>query len=99
IFHYDYKGLQLSQVADVCGGPCQVTTNAAVAKVDGVELDAEILPTDGLTIRLALNYLDARYDTFIPTPGVDFSGRGLNRSPEWTGAAGVNYVTPVGSGE
>jgi iron complex outermembrane recepter protein len=99
IFHYDYKGLQLSQVANVCGGPCQVTTNAAVAKVDGVELDALIQPTDNFTVRLALNYLDARYNTFIPTPGVNLAGRPLSRSPKWSWSAGVNYAVPVGEGK
>jgi iron complex outermembrane recepter protein len=99
VFKYDYKGLQLSQVANVCGGPCQVTTNAAVAKVDGIELDAQIQPTDNFQIRLALNYLDARYDVFIPTPGVDLGGRPLARSPKWSWNAGVNYSMPVGEGK
>lgn len=98
-FHYDYKGLQLSQVANVCGGPCQVTTNAAVAKVDGVELDAQIQPVDALTIRLALNWLDARYATFLPNPAVDFAGRPLARSPKWSWNAGINYAAPIGEGK
>lgn len=108
VFHYDYKGLQLSQVSNACGGPCQVTSNAAKAKVDGVELDATIQPVDNFTVRLALNYLDARYGQF--TPGyededaeggfsyVNFAGRALNRSPKWSWVAGVNYVVPVGEG-
>jgi iron complex outermembrane recepter protein len=32
VFHYAYKGLQLSQVSNACGGPCQVTRNAAVSQ-------------------------------------------------------------------
>ncbi len=99
LFHYDYKGLQLSQVANVCGGPCQVTTNAAVAKVDGVELDAQYQPIDNFTLRVALNYLDARYAQFIPTPGVDLSGRPLARSPKWSWSAGFNYALPIGDGK
>jgi iron complex outermembrane recepter protein len=98
IFHYDYSGLQLSQLSNLCGGPCQVTTNAASAKVDGVELDAQVQPVDNLTFRFAVNWLDARYANFIPTPGVDFSGRSLNRSSEWSWSAGVNYTINVGSG-
>jgi iron complex outermembrane recepter protein len=99
IFHYDYKGLQLSQVANVCGGPCQVTTNAAVAKVDGVELDAVIQPADNFTVRLALNWLDARYAKFIPTPGVSLAGRPLARSPKWSWSAGANYALPISDGK
>ncbi|OYX95511.1 MAG: TonB-dependent receptor, plug, partial [Novosphingobium sp. 35-62-5] len=99
VFHYDYQGLQLSQLSDICGGPCQVTTNAAKAKIDGVELDANIQPTDRFTVRLALNWLDARYDQFTPDPVVNFAGRPLNRSPKWSWIAGLNYVVPVGEGK
>jgi iron complex outermembrane recepter protein len=107
VFKYDYKGLQLSQVSNACGGPCQITTNAAVAKVDGVELDAQIQPTDNFQIRLALNYLDARYSNFVPasvligtvsTP-IDFAGRPLARSPKWSWNAGLNYSLPIGEGQ
>jgi iron complex outermembrane recepter protein len=98
VFHYQYKGLQLSQLSTACGGPCQITTNAAVAKVDGVELDALIQPADNFTVRLALNYLDARYATFIPTPGVSLAGRPLARSPKWSWSAGANYSLPIGEG-
>jgi iron complex outermembrane recepter protein len=97
VFHYDYKGLQLSQVTNACGGPCQVTTNAAVAKVDGVELDATIMPVQNLTFRVSANYLKARYSQFNPQPTIDFAGRALARSPEFTWSGGVNYVVPMGS--
>lgn len=99
VFHYDYKGLQLSQVANLCGGPCQVTTNAAEAKVDGVEVDLEFQATDELTLRGAVNYLNARYASFTPQPGISLAGRSLNRSPEWTWSAGINYAAPIGDGE
>jgi iron complex outermembrane recepter protein len=103
VFHYDYKGLQLSQISTLCGGPCQITTNAAVAKVDGVELDAVVKPADALSVRLSLNYLDARYGKFVPgnvsgTP-INFAGRPLARSPKWSWSAGANYALPVGDGK
>ncbi|MDP3549066.1 MAG: TonB-dependent receptor [Novosphingobium sp.] len=98
VFHYDYQGLQLSQLSDICGGPCQVTTNAAKAKIDGVELDATLQPVDRFAIRLALNWLDARYDQFLPNPAINFAGRPLNRSPKWSWIAGMNYTLPIGEG-
>lgn len=99
VFHYDYSGLQLSAVSNVCGGPCQVTSNAAKAKVYGVELDATVQPVSNFSVRLALNYLNARYDTFNPQPTISFAGRALNRSPKWSWVAGVNYSVPVGEGK
>lgn len=97
-FHYDYRGLQLSQLSEICGGPCQVTTNAAAAKIDGVELDAVVQPSDNLAIRFQLNWLDARYAEFRPHPTINFAGRALNRSSEWSWVAGINYTVPVGDG-
>jgi len=103
VFHYNYQGLQLSQTANICGPggnlPCQVTRNAASAKVDGIELDSELRPMNNLAVHLALNYLNARYAQFIPTPGVNFAGRPLDRSPKWSGSVGVNYTIPVGEGK
>lgn len=99
VFHYDYEGLQLSQLSEICGGPCQVTTNAAKAKIDGVELDAVLQPVDNFAVRLQLNWLDARYDTFRPVPTVNFAGRALNRSPRWSWVAGANYTIPLGEGK
>ncbi len=102
VFHYDYAGLQLTQSVNICGPngnlPCSVTRNAAASKVDGVELDAELRPSNRLTVRLAANYLDAHYDSFVPESGVNLSGRPLDRSPKWTWAVGANYTVPVGEG-
>ena len=105
-FHYDYSGLQLSQVGDFGGcGSCQLTTNAAGAKIDGIEIDGTIDAAEGLLLRFGINYLDARYSNYTPsrvaggnTITLDFSGRALARSPEWTGNLGVNYAHELRNG-
>lgn len=98
LFHYDYKGLQLSSTSNVCGGPCQVTTNAGAAKIDGLELEAVVKPNENHRIDLGFNYLDARYARFIPTPGIDFAGRPLDRSPKISASAGYAYTYPFDNG-
>ncbi|HZF46521.1 MAG TPA: TonB-dependent receptor, partial [Sphingomonadaceae bacterium] len=99
IFHYDYEGLQLSQLGDFGNcGLCQLTTNAAKAKVDGIELESVITPLQGLSINLSVNWLDARYAEFTPIPTVDFNGHPLARSPEWTWSAGFDYRYPLDNG-
>lgn len=98
IFHYDYKGLQLSFQSNSCGGPCQITTNAGVAKVDGVEVEAVIQPDTSNRIDLSLNYLDARYTRFMPRPTIDFAGASLDRSPGITASAGYTYTYPMANG-
>ncbi len=98
LFHYDYKGLQLSSTSNICGGPCQVTTNAGVAKIDGIELEATLQPNENNRVDLSFNYLDARYTSFMPAPGIDFDGRPLDRSPKVTASAGYTYTYPLDNG-
>jgi iron complex outermembrane recepter protein len=105
VFHYDYKSLQLSQII-VCtpgGGLCQNTTNAGVAKVDGVEFETTIRPSENDRFEFNVNYLHARYSQFrpanagIPT-GIDFAGLQLDRSPTWTATAGYTHTIQLGNG-
>jgi iron complex outermembrane recepter protein len=65
IFHYDYTNLQLSQVSTICGGPCQVTTNAGKAKVDGVEIDGTAQPDSFNKFDFSFSYLNARYTNYL----------------------------------
>lgn len=97
-FHYNYKGLQLSQVSTLCGGPCQITTNAARAKVDGVEVESSISPIEGHRLDAGFTWLDARYAEFFPAPGVSFEGKTLDRSPKYTVFAGYTYEHQVSNG-
>jgi len=91
-FHYDYNNLQLSQLSNACGAPCQITRNAARARVDGVELEGIVTPIPALRFDLGLNLLKARYVDFVPAPGVNYSARPLSRSPDVTVQAGVSYT-------
>ena len=96
-FHYDFSGIQLSQLSTICGGPCQVTTNAGQAKVDGVELETVVNPGPNTRFDASASWLNARYTQFFPTPTVSFAGRKLDRSPEWTVTAGVTQTFPLGN--
>lgn len=99
MFHYEYKNLQLSQISNLCGGPCQVTTNAGAAKVDGVELEAVVAPAPNHKFDFSLAYLNARYSDYLIVPGLNFAGKKLDRSPEWVATAGYTLTIPVGAGE
>jgi iron complex outermembrane receptor protein len=97
-FHYDYNNLQLSQVSNLCGGPCQVTTNAAAAKVDGLELEGLWAATSRSRIDFSATWLDARYADWPVVPGFNFKGARLDRSPTWTMSGGYTYTQPLGGG-
>jgi len=97
-FHYDFKGIQLSQLSTICGGPCQVTTNAGQAEVDGVEIESVVNPGRNTRFDFSTSWLNARYTNFFPTPTFSFAGRKLDRSPEWAATAGVTQTVPMGNG-
>jgi iron complex outermembrane recepter protein len=108
IFHYQYKNLQLSQVSNGCGGPCQVTSNASTAKVDGVELEGLLSPDQNNKFDFSVSYLKARYSNYAlgrlvsaggaVTPAVSFAGKDLDRSPRWVATAGYNHTFELGNG-
>jgi iron complex outermembrane recepter protein len=108
IFHYSYKNLQLSQIAQVSGAPSQVTLNAGAAKISGLELEATITPDSNNRVDLAYNYLDAHYSEYCPNGvvanssacvgGLDYKGRDLDRSPRHVFIAGYSHTFPLGSG-
>jgi len=76
------------------------TINASSARFKGVELDLTAIPTDGLTFRGNLGYLDAKYKDFLGdiystgTP-IDASFLKIRRAPKWTWSLGGTYETDL----
>lgn len=104
-FYYAYRNLQLSSVGVFNGGPTQTTLNAGVAGIEGVEVEAAIAPTAQLRMDVAATYLRARYDRYAPgrlvnnaIVAVDYSGRSLDRSPQFTLSAGWIYRLALANG-
>ena len=102
-FWVDYSDLQKQIVVPITvnGQPNQVTRffNAASARVKGLELEATLIPTDGLTLRGVLGYQDAKYlkyETPIPA-GYDLSTAPLDRAPKWQWSVDGTYSTPISS--
>lgn len=102
-FFYDYKNLQLNQLTIVNGGPSSVTSNAAKARVKGVEVEATLTPSERNRVDLTFTYLDAHYVDYQPlratNPALSYAGRSLDRSPKVVVAAGYSYTLPVGEGD
>lgn len=103
-FHYNYNNLQLTQVGPFCAGgtQCTQTTNAASAKVDGIEAEAvyNIVKNGKLDVQLSL--LDARYGTFYPNaatyPTLNLANTRLDRSPTTTLTVGYTHTVPLANG-
>ena len=101
-FHYDYSNLQVTQVLSFNGVARQSTNNAGAAKIDGVELEGSIRPVETTIFNFNVNWLNARYSDYaifaaqtiagVAFPAVNFAGRKLDRSPEWTLSAGMTQI-------
>ena len=103
-FYYDYKDLQVQQLL----GPGNVAiTNAATAKVKGLELEVVAKATRELQFSGNISALDAKYDRFpaAPIPGgfaqffpgkttVDASHNYLTGAPKLSGFAAADYSQP-----
>ncbi len=100
-FWVDYSNLQKQIVVPITvnGLPNQVTRffNAASARVKGIEAEATIVPTKGLTLRGVLGYQDAGYRRYVtPIPsGYDLSTAPLDRAPKWQWSMDGTYAVPV----
>ncbi|WP_167539655.1 TonB-dependent receptor [Sphingobium xenophagum] len=101
VYHYDYKGLQLGQAISTA----TVVTNAAQAKVDGVELEARLAIGKNFSIDGFGAYNHARFTSYnsrnpaiTGSPILDLSGNLLPNAPKWSGKIGAQYEAPVFGG-
>jgi iron complex outermembrane recepter protein len=74
-----------------------VVQNASSAKINGVEIEATIAPTDGLSFTATASYTDAKYNSFS-RGGIDVSDLNLRRAPKYTWSLGMDYSRELGSG-
>jgi iron complex outermembrane receptor protein len=77
---------------------CQLTTNAAKAVVDGVELEGVFALDRRNKFDFSGTWLDARYKDWLIVPGVNLAGLKLDRSPTITLTAGYAYTYPFKRG-
>jgi iron complex outermembrane recepter protein len=92
VFYYDYTDLQINQLV----GANNITTNAADAKIKGVETELLTAPIDHLQLSLAVAYLDTEFGDFqtfnvVSNQIEDLTGERLAKSPEWSVTAGAQY--------
>ena len=83
----------------------RLTRNAAEATIQGVEVEMQVVPVDGLQIMGTLGYMDAKYDSFpdavsgITNQKIDRAGETLANSPALQTFLGVQYSFPIEVGQ
>jgi iron complex outermembrane receptor protein len=104
VFFMDYKDKQeeIGLRSDGATGQRISVFNAASATMKGVELELQAVPTENLSLRANIGYLDSKYDEFIFDNGftiVDNSGLEFRRAPEFTGSLDATYEWKLGQGD
>jgi iron complex outermembrane receptor protein len=86
--------MQLSALrTDADGNSALVTTNAGKARIKGAELETVFTPSRAHRLEFNATWLDATYSEYIAgNAATDFSGRSLDRSPEFEITAAYTYT-------
>lgn len=99
-FSYLYKDLQLSTVAinPATNAQTSQTRNAARAVVKGLELEGKYALGPEAKIDFSASYLDAHYDTYLPTLTTNWSGYALDKSPRTGMTLGYTHMWELANG-
>lgn len=95
VFHYDFKNGFIN--VDSPTSPVPVTTNAAGVKTDGVELDLQWRPIEGLQFGAAGGWLHSKINSAITAGGRNLQGNSTVNSPKWTFTGDAAYTTALNS--
>jgi len=106
-FWYDFKDIQVAAIQGVTA----VTSNAAKARMKGIDADFAFVISPELTINANGAYVDGKFRNFpdpaiypasITDPAVTLAnaaGLPTTRTPKFTGSVGFDYVVPVSIGK
>ena len=110
-FYADYKNVQIpGSVACTIGGVasfCGITTNAAKARIKGIELETNAIlardfagPRSNITLSGTLGYIDPQYKHYIGPTGAEVSQyRQFQNTPKWTVSGTLAATLPIASGD
>ena len=99
-YHTSYKNIQRS-IQSVVGTPpvlSNVTTNAASARINGIEIEMVATPTSNLRLNATFGYTDAKHTVYFDgaTPPNNLVATPFVLTPKTTFSAGFDYTIPLG---
>jgi len=105
MFYTNYRDMQVAQIYYDSATQVQGNRilNAAKSQIKGFELEVQALPTQGLTLRGSLAYLDTQYKDFlyfdpVAATNTQLKGAALQNAPKWQATLGVNYSHELAGG-
>lgn len=97
-FYMDYDNVQRTAVIVVGNTPTASTTNAAKAKVTGIEAELDVVMNDYFSFGGSLGLLDPEYDEFIDN-GNDRSDEPFTYAADYTYNVYATATAPLSFGE
>lgn len=103
VFYYDYRDKQILGYRQLpLFGTLPALQNIPKSSVRGAELQATILPLEGLRLTTGVSYIDSRVDghIFAPDPfgnSIDLKGEAFPNAPRWQFLGDAEYLFPVSS--
>ena len=104
-YHYDYSDIQVV----IANGPSLDMLNAGSAKMDGVDVDMELVVSKNLTLSGGVGFLKTKYTDYAnavyyapaagPAIPIDATGNELVQAPKFTGSLMANYRIPTAIGD
>ena len=93
----DYQVFQFVPIEGSAAGTIITLTNAGRVTTRGIELEAQALPTDNLSLTLNYSFIDAYYNEFRDAggPGIDFDGNKLDDTAKHNIYAAADYQADV----
>jgi iron complex outermembrane receptor protein len=77
-------------------GLATITDNAGKATIKGYETYLSWRPFAGARLVASYGYTDARFDEFVPEPGLDYAGNRISRTPKHKLVLSPSYDLPLG---
>jgi iron complex outermembrane receptor protein len=77
-------------------GLATITDNAGKATIKGYETYLSWRPFAGARLVASYGYTDARFDEFVPEPGLDYAGNRISRTPKHKFVLSPSYDLPLG---
>lgn len=93
LFHTDWDDVQI-QTFDFTTGESS-TDNVGKVRIQGVDLDLQATPVDGLKLIVGLSYLDNEILDYINAAGDSFAGSPLPNTPEFSASLIADYEWPL----
>ena len=99
-FYYDYSDIQVFTFVNSGLVPITLLTNAADARIWGLEAELAWRPTSNWSVSGSATYLNSMFKRFTTaaTGGDDYTGNRLALTPEFSATMRIDYQHPIGSG-